>query len=189
MEEAKNVPSAAAASEEKKPAARRRCVRKAVEKAVEAAVEQPCAPVNLDAPEYYLNRDVSWTEFDRKVLETVLDKDVPLLARVQFLAIFFNNLDEFFMVRVMNLTRQARTGLPNTAADRMPPAKQLAEIRRRVLEMLGVAEEAWINELRPGLEKAGIRFVKWDKLAADQQAALKLYFRSQIFPVLTPQAV
>lgn len=82
-----------------------------------------------------------------------MDKRVPLLDRVKFLAIFFNNLDEFYMVRVMNLQRQARSGVAPTGADQMPPARQLSEIRRRVQEMLDAAEVLWFDELKPALAK------------------------------------
>ena len=113
-----------------KPARRttaRRTARKTAEKTVEKSVEKAGAPVapkivDVDDPSLYINREISWIEFDRKVLETAADPTVPLLQRVQFLAIFFNNLDEFYMVRVMNLQRQARMGAEPTGADRMPPA-------------------------------------------------------------------
>ena len=112
-----------------KPARRttaRRTARKTAEKTVEKSVEKAGAPVapkivDVDDPSLYINREISWIEFDRKVLETAADPTVPLLQRVQFLAIFFNNLDEFYMVRVMNLQRQARMGAEPTGAD-SPPA-------------------------------------------------------------------
>lgn len=146
-------------------------------------------PVKLTDPSLYINRDISWTEFDRKVLETAMDKAIPLLNRVLFLSIFFNNLDEFCMVRVKNLQQQARSGAEPTGPDKMPPAKQLVEIRRRVNELLGIAEDLWLNELVPALEKKNIRFGKYNKLSAAEKAWLDRYFDDDIFPVLTPQAV
>ena len=92
------------------------------EKAVKSASAAAKA-ADLTDPSLYLNREISWIEFDRKVLETATDKKVPLIDRVKFLAIFFNNLDEFYMVRVMNLQRQARSGVAPTGADQMPPAR------------------------------------------------------------------
>lgn len=143
----------------------------------------------LDAPSLYINRELSWIEFDRKVLETAQDMQVPLLQRVSFLSIFYNNLDEFFMVRVKNLQRQARIGANPTGADKTPATKILREIRRRVLAMLDVAEELWFKELKPALYKKGIRFCTYDALSAKHRAFLDRYFETEIFPILTPQAV
>lgn len=167
-------------------------------KTTEQMIKQPLAvkktaaaqsEVDLKNPALYLNREISWIEFDRKVLETAMDKRVPLIDRVKFLAIFFNNLDEFYMVRVMNLQRQARSGVAPTGADQMPPARQLSEIRKRVQGMLDVAETLWFDELRPALEKKDIRFVKYGELSSKQKQALNRYFDEQILPILTPQAV
>ena len=180
-----------------KPARRttaRRTARKTAEKTVEKSVEKAGAPVapkivDVDDPSLYINREISWIEFDRKVLETAADPTVPLLQRVQFLAIFFNNLDEFYMVRVMNLQRQARMGAEPTGADRMPPARQLTEIRRKVTEMLEVAEDLWLKTLKPALEKKDIKFGRYSQLSPKRRSALDRYFDRQIFPILTPQAV
>ena len=171
-----------AAKSAAKPAARRSSSRKA------AAVEVD-GKVDLTEPSLYTNREISWIEFDRKVLETAIDASVPLLERVKFLSIFFNNLDEFYMVRVMNLQRQARSGVAPTGADKMPPAKQLSEIRRRVCEMLDIAENLWLKDLRPALDKKGVRFVSYEALPPKQRVILDKYFETEIFPVLTPQAV
>ena len=188
---------AAQAETADKPARRttaRRTARKTAEKTVEKSVEKagdPVAPkiVDVDDPSLYINREISWIEFDRKVLETAADPTVPLLQRVQFLAIFFNNLDEFYMVRVMNLQRQARMGAEPTGADRMPPARQLTEIRRKVTEMLEVAEDLWLKTLKPALEKKDIKFGRYSQLSPKRRSALDRYFDRQIFPILTPQAV
>ena len=145
--------------------------------------------VDLNNPALFLNREISWIEFDRKVLETAMDKKVPLIDRVKFLAIFFNNLDEFYMVRVMNLQRQARSGVAPTGADQMPPARQLSEIRKRVQGMLEAAESLWFDDLRPALEKKDLRFVKYADLSTKQKSAVNHYFDEQILPILTPQAV
>lgn len=145
--------------------------------------------LDLDSPTLYINREISWLEFDRKVLETAMDEKVPLLERVKFLSIFFNNLDEFYMVRVMNLQRQARSGVAPTGADQMTPIRQLAEIRRRVLEMTEQAEELWLQKLRPALERRDICFGKYETLSDKSRAMLDKYFDREILPVLTPQAV
>ena len=158
------------------------------EKAVKSASAAAKA-ADLTDPSLYLNREISWIEFDRKVLETATDKKVPLIDRVKFLAIFFNNLDEFYMVRVMNLQRQARSGVAPTGADQMPPARQLSEIRKRVQGMLDAAEDLWFEDLKPALEKKDLRFVKYSDLSTKQKTALDRYFDEQILPILTPQAV
>ena len=178
------VSKTSAKTEVKKTPAKRRTTAK-------KATPQALAPENisLDSPSLYTNREISWIEFDRKVLETAMDVDVPLLERVKFLSIFFNNLDEFYMVRVMNLQRQARSGVAPTGADKMPPAKQLVEIRRRVSEMLEQAENLWLKELRPALDKKNVRFVAYESLSPKHRAILDKYFETEIFPVLTPQAV
>ena len=155
------------------------------------AVKEEKAPaaVNLDSPSLYTNREISWIEFDRKVLETAEDRKVPLLDRVKFLAIFFNNLDEFYMVRVMNLQRQARSNVLPTGPDKMPPAKQLVEIRRRVGELLDEAEELWLKDLKPALEKKDVHFITYDELTGVRRQMVDKYFETEIPPVLTPQGV
>lgn len=155
------------------------------------AVKEEKAPaaVNLDSPSLYTNREISWIEFDRKVLETAKDRKVPLLDRVKFLAIFFNNLDEFYMVRVMNLQRQARSNVLPTGPDKMPPAKQLVEIRRRVGELLDEAEELWLKDLKPALEKKDVHFITYDELTGVRRQMVDKYFETEILPVLTPQGV
>lgn len=160
-------------------------------RAAKRATAKPAAGAGTDLsdPSLYINRELSWVEFDRKVLETALDKKVPLLDRVKFLSIFQNNLDEFFMVRVRNLQTQARSGAAPTGADKVPPAKQLSEIRKRVLQMLDVAEDLWFKDLKPELAQKDIRFVSYESLRGHKKALLDDYFDSEIFPVLTPQAV
>lgn len=151
--------------------------------------EKAPVAVDLDSPSLYTNREISWIEFDRKVLETAEDRKVPLLDRVKFLAIFFNNLDEFYMVRVMNLQRQARSNVLPTGPDKMPPAKQLVEIRRRVGELLDEAEELWLKDLKPALEKKDVHFITYDELTGVRRQMVDKYFETEILPVLTPQGV
>ena len=179
--------------EQKSETPRKRTVRRTPSKTAPAVAQQASAPaaqpISLDDPSLYINRDISWIEFDRKVLETAMDSSIPLLNRVLFLSIFFNNLDEFFMVRVMNVQRQARVGAEPTGADKMPPAKQMSEIRRKVLEIQEEAEKLWLTRLKPELDKKDIRIVKYSSLTADQKKSLNSYFEEDILPVLTPQAV
>lgn len=171
---------------------RRTTTRRAPRKpaaAPQVAVPEAKPVPDVDDPALYINREISWIEFDRKVLETAADPSVPLLERVKFLSIFFNNLDEFYMVRVMNLQRQARSGAEPTGADKMPPTEQLAEIRRKVTEMLDVAEKLWLKTLKPELEAKDIKFGRYADLPKKRRTALDRYFDHEIFPILTPQAV
>ena len=159
-------------------------------KSAKAALEAKAEAVtDLNSPALYTNREISWIEFDRKVLETAEDRRVPLLDRVKFLSIFFNNLDEFYMVRVMNLQRQARSNVAPTGPDKMPPAKQLVEIRRRVSDMLDEAEELWLKDLKPALGKKDVRFIDYEDLTGERRRLVDKYFETEILPVLTPQGV
>lgn len=185
------TPVETASSTPAKPV-RRTTTRRAPRKpavAPQVAVPEAKPVHNVDDPALYINREISWIEFDRKVLETAADPSVPLLERVKFLSIFFNNLDEFYMVRVMNLQRQARSGAEPTGADKMPPTEQLAEIRRKVTEMLDVAEKLWLKTLKPELEAKDIKFGRYADLPKKRRTALDRYFDHEIFPILTPQAV
>lgn len=187
--EKKEKPAAAKRAAAKTPAKRTAAVKKTVKTAKSVKTEKAPAPIDLDSPTLYTNREISWIEFDRKVLETAEDHKVPLLDRVKFLAIFFNNLDEFYMVRVMNLQRQARSNVLPTGPDKMPPAKQLVEIRRRVGELLDEAEELWLKDLKPALEKKDVHFITYDELTGVRRRMVDKYFETEILPVLTPQGV
>jgi polyphosphate kinase len=142
----------------------------------------PAEPVDL------LDRDLSWLDFNARVLALADDPAVPLLERLKFLAIFSANLDEFFMVRVAGLAGRAAAGLGAAAAGGLEPLAQLKAIRARVLEL--VAQQAAIFEaLIPALAEAGIRVSGPEDLEADHRAELRHRFEEQFFPVLTPLAV
>jgi polyphosphate kinase len=144
----------------------------------------------LDDPSLYINRELSWLAFNRRVLEEGLDPAVPLLERIKFLAIFASNLDEFFMVRVGGLQQKVQAGITvGSGADRMPPRDQLAAISQNVREMFQSAYQCLREQLLPALEKEGI-FLRLHKDVNDHQKdALTTYFRRDIFPVLTPLAI
>ena len=143
----------------------------------------------LDCPDLYLNREINWLDFDEKVLEEAEDQSLPLLEQLKFLSIFYNNLDEFYMVRVANIYRQYRNGVPSSSPDGLSPAKQLAEIRRRVMQLLARAQEHWRKRLSRKLMDKGVRFVTYSDLSEKQRRFLDGYFRNEIYPVLTPQAI
>jgi polyphosphate kinase len=141
----------------------------------------------LNAPYLYINRELSWLEFNRRVLEEALDPKLhPLLERVKFLAIFGSNLDEFFMIRVSGLKEQLSAGAVALPPDGMTPAEQLAEIRERLLPMLDQAVICWHEDLKPKLAAEGIRIRSYEDLSEAERAWLTEYFLQEVFPVLTP---
>ncbi|MCU1691252.1 MAG: ppk [Frankiales bacterium] len=137
----------------------------------------------------FLNREVSWLDFNRRVLELAEDPGTPLLERAKFLAIFASNLDEFFMVRVAGLLRRQSTGLGMRSPDGLGTREQLALIAERAGELAGRHARCFRDDVAPALSEAGIRIVLWRDLSPEQQPRLHDYFRRQVFPVLTPLAV
>ena len=134
-----------------------------VSKDSEGYPEQLCATEEINelaCPNLYLNREINWLDFDAKVLDEATDAGLPLLEQLKFLSIFYNNLDEFFMVRVANIYRQYRSGAVSSSPDRMTPAKQLAEIRRKVLILVSRAQEHWRKRLAPQLHDKGVRLMR-----------------------------
>ena len=152
--------------------------------------EQPCSPEDmqdLSCPNLFLNREINWLDFNAKVLDEALSPQQPLLEQLKFLAIFYNNLDEFFMVRVANILRQYRNGAANGSADRITPAKQLAEIRRRTLLLTSRAQSHWLKSLAPQLLERGVRIVRYTDLSEKQRRFLDGYFRNEITPCSRPR--
>jgi polyphosphate kinase len=143
----------------------------------------------LAPAERYLNRELSWLDFDRRVLALAEDPRQPLLERVKFLAITSRNLDEFFQVRVAGLHAQRESPRPVMSPDGRTPEQQLREIRVRALELVRAAQDIFAKQLAPALAEAGIRIVPWSSLDATDRAALGSEFEKRIFPVLTPLAV
>jgi polyphosphate kinase len=137
----------------------------------------------------YFNRELSWLEFNLRVLEEAMDETHPLLERVKFFAIFHTNLDEFFMIRVSGLIEQVESGLLEQSPDGLTAREQLAAIRERVIQLKECARKVFQDDLLPHLAQAGIRFYRYEELAPKQKAALKEYFTSTVYPVLTPLAV
>lgn len=145
--------------------------------------------IDLDDPRLYINRELGTLEFNYRVLEEALDPSQPLLERVKFLAIFANNMDEFFMIRVSGLREQVAAGVIETPSDGLTPAQQLAAIRKRLLTMQETQYRYYRDEIVPGLQQHNIYITRYDDLPEDRKEALQLYFDSEIFPVLTPLAV
>lgn len=143
---------------------------------------------DLGDPALYLNRELSWLEFNGRVLEEAERPAHPLLERAKFLAIYFNNLDEFFMIRVSGLREQLSRGIVETPPDGMMPADQLAAIRRVLAEHQARVVRVWEHDIRPALHTAGVRLREYRDLTAGQRRALREYFAQEIFPTLTPLA-
>lgn len=143
----------------------------------------------LQLPELYFNRELSWLEFNYRVLHEALDTRTPLLERLKFLAIFSNNLDEFFMVRVAGLKRQVEAQVSKRTPDGLTPKEQLREISDRLRPMVREQHLCFHNDLRHTLVEHGVYLLDYDELDAAQQTYLQSYFKEQIFPVLTPLAV
>ncbi|WP_345770549.1 RNA degradosome polyphosphate kinase [Blastococcus saxobsidens] len=140
-------------------------------------------------PDRYLNRELSWLDFNARVLELAEDDTLPLLERVKYLAIFASNLDEFFMVRIAGLKRRQNTGLTVRSPDGLTIREQLERITARTQELVQRHSDVFNKDVLPRLGEAGIRIVRWDELEDDAAVRLREYFRDQVFPVLTPLAV
>lgn len=149
--------------------------------------EQPIT--DLDDRRLYINREINWLDFNYKVLEEAMDVSNPLLERLKFLGIYFNNLDEFFMVRVAGLIRQYKEGVGSTAPDMMSPAKQLTLIRKGLIPCLAMAQDYWRKDLLPALRGMGIHITEYQSLSEKHKKFLDKYFEDEIYPILTPQAI
>ena len=143
----------------------------------------------LESAHRYINRELSWLDFDARVLALAKDPERPLLERVRFLSIFVANLDEFFQVRVSGLLEQREAGINQATPDGMTPAEQLVGIRARVSALMQEVHHLYTDVFVPELEKAGIRMVAWGELDGEPRAWLTDVFNERIFPVLTPLSV
>jgi polyphosphate kinase len=147
-------------------------------------------PPPLDQPALYINRELSWLEFNHRVLEEACDPRVPLLERLKFLAIFGSNLDEFFMVRVGGLQQKVHAGIAvGSGADRMPPREQLDRIRALIRKSLEEVHVLLTDDLLPALEREGMVIRGVQQLSDADRKHLREVFRREIYPVLTPLAI
>ena len=137
----------------------------------------------------FFDRELSWLKFNKRVLELAQDEDLPIIERASFAAIFANNLDEFFMVRVAGLKRRIDTGIAVTAASGLSPRQQLRAISEQAHRLQDEHAHYMIDHILPDLPKEQIVLLSWDKLTAAEQERLSRYYRQQVFPVLTPLAV
>ncbi|MDY6998249.1 MAG: RNA degradosome polyphosphate kinase [Actinomycetota bacterium] len=158
--------------------------------APEAPPAATSPPVDNPLPEdRYLNRELSWLDFNARVLALAADPSMPLLERLKFLAIFASNLDEFYMVRVAGLKRRDEMGLSVRSADGLSPREQLRRISERTQQIASRQARVFLDSVRPALADEGIVIVNWAELDDAERAELSTYFHEQVFPVLTPLAV
>src|ERR1700742_46567 len=161
---------------------------------VDSTVAAPPAatPAAIDNPlpeDRYLNRELSWLDFNARVLALAADNSLPLLERAKFLAIFASNLDEFYMVRVAGLKRRDEMGLSVRSADGLTPREQLARIGEQTQRIATRHARVVLGSERPALAEEGIYIVTWADLDQTERDQLSTYFHEQVFPVLTPLAV
>jgi polyphosphate kinase len=143
----------------------------------------------IDDPALYFNRELSWLDFNQRVLELAEDPEVPLLERVRFCAIYASNLDEFFMVRVAGLFDQLEAGIDARGPDGLAPGELIDAIQARVLELDARLHRCFTGTLRPELEEQGVRIVSLDSATEEERREIDARFHDQVFPALTPLVI
>ena len=137
----------------------------------------------------FINRELSWIEFNKRVLLTGMEKEYKILDKVKFCSIFSNNLDEFFMVRVASLKAQVEAGINKKSIDGLNPKEQLTKINKEVKKLTTLQENYVNNELKNELKKQGVILKKYKDLTENQKNWCNNYFTSSVFPLLTPLVV
>jgi len=139
-------------------------------------------------PENFINRDLSWIEFNKRVLEEALNPDLPLLEKVKFISIFSSNLDEFYMIRIAGLKEQIAANVSEPSIDGLTPSEQLKKVEKALKPLLKTLDRFWMDEIIPELNKNNIHLFSYENLNEDEKEKLTEYFKKEIFPVLTPLA-
>ncbi len=142
----------------------------------------------FNSPKNFFNRDLSWVEFNRRVLEEALNPDLPLLEKVKFISIFHSNLDEFYMIRISGLKEQIAANVSEPTIDGLAPLEQLQKIEKMLKPMLIRVMDLWTNEIIPALREENIDIVGFESLNPVEQKILTEYFKQEVYPVLTPLA-
>ena len=150
----------------------------------------PILPADHGLPaDRFVNRELAWLAFNERVLEEALDPSVPLLERIRFLAIVSSNLDEFFMVRVASLKRLIDAGIEAPFPDGLTAREAFRAVAKRCQELVSRQHRAFLDDLRPSLERIGVRILELEQLEPSQKTFLAEYFRRTILPVVTPLAL
>jgi polyphosphate kinase len=139
-------------------------------------------------PKNFFNRDLSWVEFNRRVMEEALNPELPLLEKVKFISIFHSNLDEFYMIRVSGLKEQIAANILEPTIDGLTPLDQVQKIEKAVRPMLEQLNNYWNNEIVPSLKENKIFVQKIIEFSEEEQSKLREYFKKEIYPILTPLA-
>ena len=139
-------------------------------------------------PKNFFNRDLSWVEFNRRVMEEALNPELPLLEKIKFISIFFSNLDEFYMIRVSGLKEQVAANILEPTIDGLTPLEQIQKIESAVRPMIKRLTEFWAKDIIPELKKNNIFIYEIDELTNEEREKLTEYFKEEIYPILTPLA-
>ena len=139
-------------------------------------------------PKNYFNRDLSWIEFNRRVLEEALNPELPLLEKIKFISIFLTNLDEFYMIRISGLKEQIAANVIEPSIDGYTPREQIRKIEKTIQPMLKEVLDLWTESIVPELKKNGISILEYNDLDDSEKKILTDYFQKEIYPILTPLA-
>ena len=139
-------------------------------------------------PENFINRDLSWVEFNKRVLEEALNPELPLLEKVKFISIFSSNLDEFYMIRVAGLKEQVAANVSEPSIDGLTPIEQLKKVEKALKPLLHTLDRVWLDEIVPELKKNNIHLYSYSDFNEEQKEILTAHFKKEIYPVLTPLA-
>jgi polyphosphate kinase len=139
-------------------------------------------------PKNFFNRDLSWVEFNKRVLDEALNPNLPLLEKVKFVSIFSSNLDEFYMIRISGLKEQVAANILEPTIDGLTPTEQVIKIEKALKPMIIKLNNLWVKEIVPQLKKHGVQLLRFGEFNKEEQILLKDYFKEEIYPVLTPLA-
>lgn len=139
-------------------------------------------------PKNFFNRDLSWVEFNKRVLDEALNPNLPLLEKVKFISIFSSNLDEFYMIRISGLKEQVAANIHEPTIDGLTPLEQVIQIEKALKPMIKQMNDLWLNEIVPGLKKHGVELLRFAEFSEEDRINLRDYFTKEIYPILTPLA-
>jgi polyphosphate kinase len=139
-------------------------------------------------PKNFFNRDLSWVEFNRRVMDEALNPDLPLLEKIKFISIFYSNLDEFYMIRVSGLKEQIAANILEPTIDGLTSLEQVQKIEKTLRPMLDQLNKYWMKEIVPALRENKIFVQRIDEFTEEERLILRAYFQKEIYPILTPLA-